>query len=105
MIYVKTKKKKIFVSSCYQHLICVCSSFHQKQLSEFDELTIRMVEKAQKDVLPELEISETNSRLQLKEKQLQVIHTRDYKLEEEEGENTRMKDDMDKKAHRNQNQS
>ncbi|GFO26753.1 cytadherence high molecular weight protein 2 [Plakobranchus ocellatus] len=45
----------------------------KKQLSEFDELTTRLVDKAEKDILPELDISETNSRLELKEKQLQEL--------------------------------
>merc|ERR1712039_891295 len=44
-----------------------------KQLKDFDELSARMGEKAEKDLLPEFEIKETNARLTLKDKQLQEL--------------------------------
>lgn len=48
-------------------------SYLQKQLAEFDELTDRMVERAVKNLLPELDIAETYRRLDLKDKQLQEL--------------------------------
>lgn len=46
---------------------------NQKQLADFDELTERMVDRAVKNILPELDIAETNARLDLKDKQLQEL--------------------------------
>merc|ERR1711874_152948 len=45
----------------------------EKQLRDFDELTSKMGEKAERDLRPELDITETNARLELKEKQLQEL--------------------------------
>merc|ERR1711874_636823 len=45
----------------------------EKQLKDFDELTSKMGEKAERDLRPELDITETNARLELKEKQLQEL--------------------------------
>ena len=46
---------------------------HKIQLSDFDNLTNELVNKAEKILLPRLDIEETNARLSLKEKQLKDL--------------------------------
>ena len=45
----------------------------QKQLNDFDNLTTQLVSQAEREVLPQQEIEDTNERLKLKEKQLREI--------------------------------
>ena len=45
----------------------------QKQLKDFDNLTTQLLTQAEKEVLPQQEIQDTNARLELKEKQLKEI--------------------------------
>jgi uncharacterized coiled-coil DUF342 family protein len=45
----------------------------QNQLCDFDNLTTQLLAQAEKEVLPQQEISDTNERLNLKEKQLKEI--------------------------------
>lgn len=45
----------------------------QKQLNDFDDLTKQLVSQAEREVLPQQEIEDTNERLKLKEKQLKEI--------------------------------
>lgn len=46
---------------------------YKHQLADFDNLTEQLVLKAEKDLLPRLEIEETNARLLLREKQLKEL--------------------------------
>ena len=46
---------------------------HRHQLTDFDNLTKQLVERAEKNLLPRLDIEETNARLTLKEKQLKDL--------------------------------
>ena len=69
---------------------------YKHQLADFDHLTEELVLKAEKDLLPQLEIEETNARLSLREKQLKELADAMKRLTPEEELHKQYADDAQK---------